>query len=310
MKSIYGWISIFLAFVFLVFPLMSMKGETAATSVSADVTAQEVTFRLKDKTSGEVTVISARDYILGVVSAEMPASYHIEALKAQTVAAYTFALWRKNENKKEEYDITNDSNLDQAYIDKSGRAKKWGEKEGEYTEKILSAIDAVLGQTVNYEGKIALTLYTAISGGKTENVKNLWGKEYPYLTPVESVGDLLSQNYLTTADFKKEQLTEKIPKIADIPASKWFSSPSYSESGTVLSYSFGEVTLTGKEIRSALNLRSANFDVTAKDDQFTFTVRGYGHLVGMSQYGANYMAQQGNDYKEILKWYYKGTEVI
>ena len=310
MKSIYGWISLFLAFVFLVLPLTSVKGEVGAQPVSSQIQKEEVTFRLKDKDSGEISVITARDYILGVVSAEMPASYHIEALKAQTVAAYTFALWRKNENKKEDFDITSDSNLDQAYINKEGRSKKWGEKEGEYTEKILSAVDSVLGQTVTYDGKIALTLYTAISGGKTENVKNLWGKEYPYLVPVESVGDLLSPNYLTTVEFKKEQLTEKLGKISDVPLKDWFSSPVYSDSGTVLSYKFGDITLTGKEIRSALNLRSANFDVTAKDNVFTFTVRGYGHLVGMSQYGANYMAQQGNSYKEILKWYYKGTEII
>lgn len=310
MKSIYGWISLFLAFMFLVFPLMSVKSETKAVNVSNSAQIQEVTFRLKDKESGEISTISARDYILGVVSAEMPASYHIEALKAQTVAAYTFALWRKNENKKEDFDITSDSSLDQAYIDKEGRAKKWGESEGEYTEKILSAIDSVLGQTVTFDGKPALTLYTAISGGKTEDVKNLWGKEYSYLTPVESVGDLLSPNYLTTADFTDEQLKEKIKGISEVEVSKWFSSPVYSDSGTLLTIKFGDKTFTGKEIRSALNLRSANFDVTAKDSVFTFTVRGYGHLVGMSQYGANYMAQQGSDYKEILKWYYKGTEII
>lgn len=309
MKNIYGWISLFLVFVFIVFPLISVKGEDKAVSASNIVESNEVTFRLKDKESEKISVISARDYILGVVSAEMPASYHIEALKAQTVAAYTFALWRKNENKKEDFDITTDSNLDQAYIDKTARAKKWGEKEAEYTEKILNAVDAVLGQTVTFNGKIALTLYTAISGGKTENVKNLWGKEYSYLTPVESVGDLLSPNYLTTADFTQEQLKEKIEGISDIPISKWFSSPVYSDSGTLLSIKFGDKTFTGKEIRSALNLRSANFDVTVKDSVFTFNVRGYGHLVGMSQYGANYMAQQGSDYKEILCWYYKGTTV-
>lgn len=310
MKSIYGWISLCLAFMFLVFPLISVKAdEKEAVSAANQMPSSEISFRLKDKDSGEISNISARDYILGVVSAEMPASYHTEALKAQAVAAYTFALWRKEENKKEAFDITNDSNLDQAYIDKSGRAKKWGDKEGEYTEKILSAVDSVLGQTVTYKGKIALTLYTAISGGKTENVKNLWGKEYDYLTPVESVGDLLSPNYLTTVDFTKEQLCEKIEGISNEDMSKWFSSPVYSDSGTLLTVNFGEKTLTGKEIRAALNLRSANFDVTAKDNVFTFNVRGYGHLVGMSQYGANYMAQQGSDYKEILKWYYKGTEI-
>ena len=189
----------------LLFPLIPGKS-ASAVAVGAQVTqpkGEEVTFRFKDKNTGEISVISARDYLLGVVSAEMPASYHIEALKAQTVAAYTFALNRKNENKKEDYDITGDSSLDQAYINEAKRKEKWGESEKEYTDKILSAIDSVLGQTVTFNGKIALTLYTAISGGKTESAKNMWGKEYPYLVAVESVGDLLSPNYLSSATFSE-----------------------------------------------------------------------------------------------------------
>lgn len=310
MKNLYGWISLILALVLLLFPLIpSNTGSAVAAGAVPVPQKEEITFRFKDKNTGEISVIAARDYILGVVSAEMPASYHIEALKAQTVAAYTFALYRKNENKKEDYDITGDSSLDQAYIDQEGRKKKWGDKEKEYTDKILSAIDSVLGQTVTYNGKLALTLYTAISGGKTEDAKNIWGKEYPYLVAVESVGDLLSPNYLSSATFSQAQIKEKIPSIASTEPSQWFLKPVFSESGTVMSMSFGEATLKGGEIRSALGLRSANFDVVASDGNFTFNVRGYGHLTGMSQYGANYMAQQGSTYKEILLWYYKGCSV-
>lgn len=310
MKNLYGWISLVLALVLLLFPLI--PGKSPAVAASAEPMPEksvEMTFRFKDKDSSEISEISARDYLLGVVSAEMPAAYHIEALKAQTVAAYTFALRRKNENKKEDYDITGDSSVDQAYIDKAGREKKWGESEPQYTEKILSAVDAVLGQTVTYNGSLALTLYTAISGGKTENVKNVWGKEYPYLIAVESVGDLLSPNYLSNAVFSEEQIKEKLPQLSNIKSSSWFSSPVYSDSGTVLTMTFGDITLKGSDIRWALGLRSANFDVTADGGKFTFNVRGYGHGVGMSQYGANYMAQQGSDYREILLWYYPGCNV-
>lgn len=310
MKNLYGWISLFLSLVLLLFPLIPGNGTAVAVgTVPVPQQQEEITFRFKDKDTGEVSVLSARDYILGVVSAEMPASYHIEALKAQTVAAYTFALYRKNENKSLGYDITGDSSLDQAYIDEAGRKKKWGDKSDQYTEKMLSAVDAVLGQTVTYDGGLALTLYTAISGGKTETAKNIWGKDYPYLVAVESVGDLLSPNYLSSATFSEAQIKEKLPQIAAIEPSKWFSSPVYSDSGTVMTISFGETTLKGSEIRSALGLRSANFDVTAADGNFTFNVRGYGHLTGMSQYGANYMAQQGSTYKEILLWYYPGCAV-
>lgn len=311
MKNLYGWISLFLAVTLLLFPIIGGQSEaTAVNSVLTEAVPQnDVTFRFKDKNTGEISVMSARDYILGVVSAEMPASYHIEALKAQTVAAYTFALYRKNENKNEDYDITGDSNLDQAYINAEKRQEKWGDKTQEYTDKILSAIDSVLGQTVTYNGELALTLYTAISGGKTEDAENIWGKKIPYLVPVESIGDLLSPNYISEKSFTVSEIKEKIPEIANVDSSKWFSSPKYTESGTVATMSFGDKTLKGSEIRSALGLKSANFDVVAKGENFTFTVRGYGHLTGMSQYGANYMAQQGSNYTEILCWYYTGAVV-
>lgn len=311
MKNLYGWISLFLAVTLLLFPIIGGQSEaTAVNSVLTEAVPQnDVTFRFKDKNTGEISVMSARDYILGVVSAEMPASYHIEALKAQTVAAYTFALYRKNENKNEDYDITGDSNLDQAYINAEKRQEKWGDKTQEYTDKILSAIDSVLGQTVTYNGELALTLYTAISGGKTEDAENVWGKKIPYLVPVESIGDLLSPNYISEKSFTVSEIKEKIPEIVNVDSSKWFSSPKYTESGTVATMSFGDKTLKGSEIRSALGLKSANFDVVAKGENLTFTVRGYGHLTGMSQYGANYMAQQGSNYKEILCWYYTGAVV-
>lgn len=311
MKNLYGWISLFLSLVLLLFPLIPTRKSAVTVSATPNTEKEtaQVTFRFKDKDTGEISVISARDYILGVVSAEMPAAYHTEALKAQAVAAYTFALCRKEENKKEDYDVTGDSSVDQAYIDKEGRSKKWGDESEKYTNKILSAIDAVLGQTVTYDGKTALTLYTAISGGKTESSKNIWGRDYPYLTAVESVGDLLSPNYLSSVTLSEDEVKEKLPEIAEIKSKNWFSDPKYSDSGTVMSMTFGTITLKGTEIRHALGLRSANFDVTAKDGKFTFTVRGYGHGVGMSQYGANYMAQQGSTYKEILLWYYSGCKV-
>ena len=310
MKNLYGWISLFLSLCLLLFPLIPGRKAEAVAVVGTEVKSDAVTFRFKEKDSEEIREISAEEYLLGVVSAEMPASFHLEALKAQAVAAYTFALWRKNENKNEKYDITGDSTLDQAFINEEGRRKKWGDKCEEYTDKIKSAINSVLGQTVTYNGKIAQTLYTAISGGKTEAAENVWSKGYPYLVPVESVGDLLSPNYLSTATFSSEEIIKKLPEIEKVKVESWFSSPVYSDSGTVMTMKFGSVSLTGKQIRYALGLKSANFDVSAKNDTFTFTVRGYGHGVGMSQYGADYMAKQGSSYKEILEWYYKGCKVV
>ena len=311
MKNLYGYLSILLSLSLLLFPLLA--GEKDATpvinTVPQEIIATEEKFKVKNTSSGEIAEISAKDYIIGVVSAEMPASYHEEALKAQAVAAYTFTLYRREENKENGFDITDDSNTDQAYITPEKLKEKWGETYEENYKKIEAAVTEVLGKTVTYENSLALTVYFAMSGGKTESAKTLWGKDIPYLVPTESVGDMLSPDYLSTSSFTKEEIIEKIPEIKDIPHTSWFASPVYSDSGTVITVNCGEISLDGKTIREKLNLRSANFDVAFKDDKFNFTVRGYGHQVGLSQYGAGYMALQGSSYTEILKWYYKGCEI-
>lgn len=310
MKNLYGYLSVFLSLVLLLFPLIPSK-ETEAVSVSTGQVEEtkEASFRIKNSDSGQVNEINAKEYIIGVVAAEMPALYSEEALKAQAVAAYTFALYKKQENKGEDYDLTDSYQTDQSYITTQQMQEKWGEGYSEYLGKITSAVESVLGQTVKYDGKYALTVYTAISAGKTEDAKNVWGKEIPYLTPTESVGDLLCPDYLSSVSLTADQIREKLPSVAQTDSSLWFSSPVHSDSGTVLNMTFGETVLTGEEIRDALSLKSANFDVKFENDAFVFTVRGYGHLVGMSQYGANYMALQGSKYDEILKWYYKGCTV-
>lgn len=311
MKNMYGYLSVFLIFVMLLCPLIPGTSEKNAGTGALPVlsaTAQESKIKLKTE-SGEIVSLSMRDYLFGVVAAEMPALYHEEALKAQAVAAYTFTLYKAGQNSKEEYDITDNSSIDQAYITDEQAKEKWGDSYEEYRTKILSAIDSVAGKTVTYDGKIALTVYTAISGGKTESAKNVWGEDHPYLTSVESVGDLLSPDYLSSVTLSPEEIKEKMPSVKDIEQGKWFSSPVYSDSGTVLTMKFGDTVISGKDIRASLGLKSANFDVTAENGNFVFTVRGYGHLVGLSQYGANYMAMQGSTYEEILLWYYKGASV-
>ncbi|MEE0840094.1 MAG: stage II sporulation protein D [Acutalibacteraceae bacterium] len=311
MKNLYGYLSVFLCLVLLLFPLISSQDADLAQAVSGSTTVEkeDTYFRIKNSDSGQVSKISARDYVIGVVAAEMPALYSEEALKAQAVASYTYALYKKQENTGKDYDLTDSHITDQSFITTAQMQEKWGEGYSEYLEKITLAVESVLGKTVKYDGKYALTVYTAISSGKTEDAKNVWGKEIPYLTPTESVGDLLCPDYLSTVSLSADEIRAKIPSIAQVDSSLWFSSPTHSDSGTVLNMSFGETVLTGEEIRTALSLKSANFDVKFENDAFVFTVRGYGHLVGMSQYGANYMALQGSKYDEILKWYYKGCTV-
>lgn len=264
-------------------------------------------FRVYVANSEKIEIMSSEDYIFGVVAAEMPALYEAEALKAQAVAAYSFAVIRRAQNSEREYDISTDPTLDQSFISEENAIEKWGDKGEEYAKKIRSAVKAVCGQTVNYNGEVALTLYHAISSGKTENSQEVWGGNYEYLCSVDSVWDKLSPNYLSSVSLSLDELNGKMGGSLDI-ANKEIKLTS-SKVGTVKTINICGKELSGEELREKLSLRSANFTAQITDNTVTFTVKGYGHGVGMSQYGADYMAKQGADYKEILKHYYKGTTV-
>lgn len=261
-------------------------------------------FKLLNHETGEISKISATDYIIGVVSAEMPALYETEALKAQAVAAYTFACY-KRDTSDTEYDVSTDFNTCQGYSSPAALKEKWGENYDTYYTKIEAAVKAVSGELLCYDGKTALTVYHAISSGKTNACSDVWGKELPYLRSVESIGDKLSKDYISTVTLTKGEVCEKLGVTGES-----FSDIKKLESGLISSLSFGGKALTGSDVQSALDLRSAAFDVAAQGESFTFTVYGYGHGVGMSQAGADYMAKQGSTYKEILYWYYPGTEIL
>lgn len=271
---------------------------------------QKDTFNVLDKTSGKITKMKSDEYIFSVVAAEMPALYEKEALKAQAVAAYTFALIRSNENSDKEYDITTDYTVDQSFISREEARKKWGEKADGYEEKIDSAIKDVKGYTVTYNGELALTVYHALSCGKTESSENVWGKAFPYLKPVLSEWDKLYSDYISEGIFSADEIKKKFKEIDFKGEEKnFFSDISKTESGTVKKISVCGKEMSGETVRSVLNLRSASFETDYSDGKFKFTVYGYGHGVGMSQYGADCMAKQGSDFKEILTYYYNGCKV-
>ncbi len=287
----------------------SQELETLSPIVKEEKTKND-TFSVLDKQSGKVKKMQIEEYIFSVVAAEMPALYEKEALKAQAVAAYTFALIRSNENSDKDYDITTDYTVDQSFISREDARKKWGEKANEYEKKIDSAIDAVRGYTVTYKGELALTVYHALSGGKTESSENVWGKAFPYLKPVLSEWDKLHSDYISEAIFSADEIKKKFSEI-DFKGEEenYFTSLSKTESGTVKSINICGEEMSGEAVRSILNLRSANFETDYSDGKFKFTVYGYGHSVGMSQYGADCIARQGGDFREILLYYYNGCKV-
>ncbi len=302
------------AIVFLPIICLSPKASPENTlPVSASVQKvkkDKTVFKLYRSESKKIETISANDYLCGVLAAEMPASYEKEALKAQAVAAYTFALYKK-ERSKNDFDITDDYKTDQSYIPLSKAQEKWGERAAEYTAIIKSAVAAVNGMYLTYEDKTALTVYHAISSGKTASCKEVWGNDLPYLVSVDSAYDKTSPSYTSTVSLSTKELKEKLGDLAKLEglAQNYFSDIKKSSSKRVETINLCGKEVTGSAIQKALSLRSANFDVAFENDTFTFTVYGYGHGVGMSQYGANAMAKQGSSFKEILYHYYKGCKI-
>ncbi|MBR6573063.1 MAG: stage II sporulation protein D [Clostridia bacterium] len=318
MKNIYIGTIIILAIVMLTFPLMASSEQTpqGTTSIIAnttplDNTEGEKTIKVYISETKEVKVFNMEDYIFGVVAAEMPALYSDEALKAQAIAAYTYAIYKSNQNTLEDYDITDNFQTDQAFTSIEKAREKWGEDANIYEEKIRNAVRSVSGKKITYNGIPILSVYHAISSGKTESALDVWGGNYDYLVSVDSMGDKLSPNYLSIAEFSVDDLRTKLSSLAEFSgeAKDYFGEIVRTESGTVKTINLCGKATSGNSIRAALDLRSANFDVSFSSDKFVFTVRGYGHGIGMSQYGAHYMAMQGKTYEEILKHYYKGCEI-
>ncbi|MDR2686496.1 MAG: SpoIID/LytB domain-containing protein, partial [Oscillospiraceae bacterium] len=179
--------------------------------------------------------------------------------------------------------------------------------------KVGRAVDAVLGQAVTWEGRPIFAAYCAVSGGKTESAANYWGDDFPYLQSVDSPGDKLSPDYSKTVTLLPEDVKKALGKAQGVKLGKdpsaWFGAPERSGAGAVLAVEVGGKTLSGRAVRELLGLRSANFTVGYKNGAFEVKCLGYGHGVGMSQYGADFMARQGSGYKEILEHYYTGCEV-
>lgn len=312
------------SFSMLVIPLFSLSGydgnATETAAVNNDIIFEEkpnITLKgqnyesfkvLKDE---KIYEISAKDYVFGVVAAEMPALYHEEALKAQAVAAYTFACYRKSANADADYDIAADPETAQCYITREEAVAKWGEKADEYTKKIEDCISQTEGQILTYDGLPIFAAYHAISPGITNACADVWGKELPYLTSQDSSFDCLADKYLSEVVLTKEELSEKLKNIATASgeAQNYFTDIKTADSGYVKQATYCQKTISGSDLSKLLGLRSGNFEITYSDGNFKFTVKGYGHGVGMSQNGADYMAKQGSNYKEILSHYYAGAKL-
>jgi stage II sporulation protein D len=278
-------------------------------------------FKILNETTGSIDRISVADYVIGAVMSEMPATFDKEALKAQAVAAHTYAL-RSHESQIQNpdpslrgADFRADPPKYLGYMTMDIAKDRFGVYFDEYYKKISEAAHEVMDEILVYEGEPIVAAYHAISAGKTEAASNVWISSVSYLVPVDSEGDLLSSGYEVTtpvsADDVKSKILGTFPdiKFPDNP-SDWFEILSRSDSGYITEMKVGDTDLTGLEVRNALGLRSSDFEIQQSGETFSFTTFGYGHGVGLSQYGSDYMARQGFSYSEILTHYYQGTEIV
>ncbi|MDO4535315.1 MAG: stage II sporulation protein D [Clostridium perfringens] len=268
--------------------------------------------------TGEVRSIALEEYVIGVVLSEMPAAFEDEALMAQSILARTYVISKKFNScsKSNKADICDTVHC-QAYTDPEDKKKEWGSKGDEYYEKIRSAVEKTKGLIVSYEGAIIkYPQYFATSSGKTEEAESVFSMDIPYLQSVESPGEEEAPKYESSITYSKNNFINILKNnlsISDLTLNNlegMVEILSRNTGDTVKEIKVGTSILTGIEFRQIFGLNSANFSISFQGDNVIIDCRGYGHGVGMSQWGANAMAKNGSNYTEIIKHYFKGSDII
>ena len=264
---------------------------------------EEKTVTIKNNETKEEKSLELEEYIIGVVAGEMPASFEIEALKAQAIAARSYAMNKINTS-DETYDLVTDV-TNQVYITTDEMKNKWQSEYDYYYEKIKNAVLETQGLVMKYNNEIISAYYFAMSNGSTEDVSLVFGESKDYLQSVDSSWDENVKNFIVETNITKEEFCKKLDISCDDIIIKDIKR---SETNRVNEITINNKKFKGTEVRSLLNLRSTDFDIEI-NESIKITTKGYGHGVGMSQYGANEMAKNGSTYEEILKHYYNNIEI-
>lgn len=289
-----------------------LDGHRLASSSPAP---EEDIFSLYDTATGDTFQLTAEEFLPAALACEMDLSAPEEALKAQAVALYTFYSYQRAQNTGESADFACDTTNWLVYVPQAAMEERWGEDFPAYYEKLQGIVEAVQGQLLTWEEEPICASFFAISGGSTASALEVWGEDFPYLQTVPSPGDCFVNGYLSTFTSTAEELQtaaqtawgEEVSFAG--PEEEWVSQITVGPSGYVTSVQVGGRLCTGEELREALGLRSACFTLEYANGMFTFTTRGWGHGVGMSQAGAAFLAEQGATYQEILAYYYPGTSL-
>ncbi|MDK2799750.1 MAG: stage sporulation protein [Clostridiales bacterium] len=326
-----GYVVLFMMIVIILIPLVLVKGcGQNSTQPKKQKTVKKTQQIIKVYIAEEDKVVDMNfnEYLKGVVAAEMPASFNIEALKAQAVAARTYVYYRLINYKKSNIQIPEHKGADictnpahcKAWISKSNAMEKWGLlSANKYWNKISKAVDDTTDRIIIYNDEPIDAVFHSTSSGKTENSEDVWANVIPYLRSVPSQGEQFSPKYISKVELPIEEFKEKLreakPEIkfkdseGDLSVNNLVENLEHTEGGSVKTIRIGGCDFKGTEIRRIFELNSAHFSLDIEGNNIVFNVKGNGHGVGMSQYGANYLAEQGKDYEEILKYYYKDIKI-
>ena len=284
-------------------------GDVESESISPAPAAYDaaVTLTVLNR-SGNLQQMTLEDYLLGVVLAEMPASFEPEALKAQAVVARTYTCKRMEGGKHDAAAVCRDPGGCQGfrapadYLDEGGKQTA--------VDKVRSAVKSTDGQVLHYDGRLIDATYFSCSGGSTEDAVAVWGQDVPYLRAVDSPGEEDAPRFTDSVSFTSSEFAGKLGLSDQGDPASWFGAVRYTEGGGVDTMVIRGKTFTGPRLRSALGLRSTAVSVSVDGKTITVTTRGFGHRVGMSQSGAQAMARTGSSCAEILAHYYTGAELV
>ena len=264
------------------------------------------TIRVKNEKTSQIITIPFEEYIKGVVAGEMPANFELEALKAQAVASRSYAMYQMTATKDKDYDVLN-TTANQVYLTDQELKNNWKNEYEQKINKINKAITETTGEYLTYKGQIVNAMFFSTSTGKTENSEEVFVSALPYLRSVDSKWDEESPVYTDTYTFDLKDFYSKL----NLPYNEnlKIEITAKTSTGRIKKLKINDQELNGRDLATKLSLRSNYFTITQNNDKITINTKGFGHGVGMSQYGANGMAKEGYKYDQILKHYYQHTEI-
>lgn len=292
--------------VMLATPDAPQEEITTQTTAQVQETAPSTDVLINVLLDGEMKEMRLDDYLVGVLLGELPGDFHLEAKMAQAVVARTYTMRTVRRKDKHPNDaVCSDSSCCQSYIAPGDYLARGGSVET--VDSAMQAVGQTEGMVLTYAGELIDATYFSCSGGTTETALAVWGSDVPYLQSVSSPGEEMAAHYTDTVKFTAKEFQVLLGVELNGDPATWFGNIVYTDGEGVASMTVGGKEYSGTELRSVLGLRSTAFTITAVGNSIVITTKGFGHRVGMSQYGAQAMALAGSDYEQILLHYYSGA---